>query len=65
MRVRLVKARRNENGSPTPREIASASEKPDIVQLPKRRCLAIDGGGSPGGEGFKKAVPPSTGPPTR
>lgn len=56
MRVRLGKARRDENGSPTPREIASASEKPDIVQLPKRRCLAIDGGGSPGDEVFQRAI---------
>ena len=56
MRVKLLKARREENGSPTPREIASAHERPDIVQLPKRRCLAIDGSGSPGDERFEQAI---------
>ncbi len=56
MRIESAKGRHSHNGSPTPREIASATEKPDIVQLPKRRCLAIDGGGSPGDEGFERAI---------
>ncbi len=56
MRIEPARARHGENGSPTPREIASASEKPDIVQLPRRRCLAIDGGGSPGDERFQQAI---------
>ena len=56
MRIESAKARHGENGSPTPREIATASDKPDIVQLPKRRCLAIDGAGSPGDEGFQQAI---------
>lgn len=56
MTIRSVKARQGENGAPTPREIASASETPEIVSVPKRRCLAIDGHGSPGDEAFQQAI---------
>jgi len=34
------------NGSVVPRELVSATRAADIVSLPKRRCLAIDGAGS-------------------
>jgi hypothetical protein len=44
------------NGSPTPRELVRATRTPDIVDLPKRRCLAIDGAGSPADPGFAQAI---------
>jgi hypothetical protein len=36
-----------ENGSPVPREPVSATRHADVVSVPHRRCLAIDGVGSP------------------
>jgi len=36
-----------ENGSPVPRELVNAKRTADIVSVPHRRCLAIDGVGSP------------------
>lgn len=56
MRTDPAEARRNDNESPTPREVASATAEPDIVRLPKRRCVAIDGSGSPGDAAFEQAV---------
>ena len=56
MRTDPAKARRNDNESPTPREVATAIGEPDIVRLPKRRCVAIDGSGSPGDAAFEQAV---------
>ena len=45
-----------ENGSPIPRELVRATRTADIVSVAKRRCLAIDGAGSPEGPAFQKAV---------
>jgi hypothetical protein len=45
-----------ENGSPVPRELVSATRTPDIVSVPKRRCLAIDGAGSPQDPGFRASI---------
>jgi hypothetical protein len=45
-----------ENGSPTPRALVRATPTPDIVSVAKRRCLAIDGAGSPHDPAFEKAV---------
>jgi hypothetical protein len=45
-----------ENGSPVPRELVHASRKADIVSVPRRRCLAIDGIGSPYSAAFREAI---------
>lgn len=45
-----------ENGSPVPRELVSATRTADVVAVPKRRCLAIDGAGSPQEPAFAEAV---------
>jgi hypothetical protein len=45
-----------ENGSPVPRELVSATRTADLVSVPKRRCLAIDGAGSPQEPAFADAV---------
>lgn len=44
------------NGSVVPRELVTATRTPDIVALPRRRCLAIDGAGSPKDAAFAQAV---------
>jgi hypothetical protein len=50
-----VKAR-IQPGSVTPEELVRATPSADIVLLPKRRCLAIDGQGSPHAPAFEQAV---------
>jgi hypothetical protein len=45
-----------ENGSPVPRELITATHAPDIVSVPKRRCLAIDGAGSPQDPSFRASI---------
>jgi hypothetical protein len=45
-----------ENGSPVPRELITATRAADIVSVPKRRCLAIDGMGSPQDPRFRASV---------
>ena len=45
-----------ENGSPVPRELVTATRAPDIVSVPKRRCLAIDGAGSPQDPKFRASI---------
>jgi hypothetical protein len=42
---------------PVPVELLRAPRVPDIVLVPKRRCLAVDGAGSPQGADFQAAVP--------
>jgi hypothetical protein len=42
--------------SPVPRALVNATPTADIVLVPKRRCLAIDGGGSPHEPAFQEAV---------
>jgi len=39
-----------------PREIISATQTADVVSLPKRKCIAIDGAGSPHEAGFSEAI---------
>lgn len=43
--------------SAVPSELLRARRAADIVSVPKRRCLAIDGAGSPQDDAFQKAVP--------
>jgi hypothetical protein len=45
-----------ENGSPVPRELVTATRTADIVSVPKRRCLAIDGDGSPQDARFRASI---------
>jgi hypothetical protein len=45
-----------ENGSPVPRELVNATRTADIVSVPHRRCLAIDGVGSPQDPKFQRSV---------
>jgi hypothetical protein len=45
-----------ENGSPVPRELVTATRAADIVSVPKRRCLAIDGAGSPQDPSFRASI---------
>ena len=45
-----------QNGSPVPRELVSATGTADVVSVPKRRCLAIDGAGSPKDAAFAEAI---------
>jgi hypothetical protein len=51
-----VRATQVHNGSATPRELANATQAADIVTVPKRRCLAIDGAGSPKEPAFEQAI---------
>ena len=44
------------NGAVVPRELVSAKRTADVVSVPKRRCLAIDGEGSPKDAGFAQAI---------
>ena len=44
------------NGSPIPPELATATRTADVVSVPHRRCLAIDGVGSPQAAAFREAV---------
>src|SRR5204863_195844 len=43
------------NGHAVPRELISATRAADIVSVPRRRCLAIDGAGSPKDPAFAEA----------
>jgi hypothetical protein len=43
--------------SAVPDELMRAKRAADIVSVPKRRCLAFDGAGSPQGPDFQAAVP--------
>lgn len=43
--------------SALPVELLRARRKADIIAVPRRRCLAIDGAGSPQGADFQRAVP--------
>jgi len=45
-----------ENGSPVPRELVTATRAADIVSVPRRRCLAIDGAGSPQDPSFRASI---------
>jgi hypothetical protein len=45
-----------ENGSPVPRELVTATRTADVVSVPHRRCLAIDGVGSPHEPKFQQSV---------
>jgi hypothetical protein len=51
-----AKAKRQANGAVAPRELISATRTADIVSLPRRRCLAIDGAGSPKDAAFAQAI---------
>ena len=44
------------DGSPVPRELVKATGIADIVAVPRRRCLAIDGAGSPKDAAFAEAI---------
>jgi len=44
------------NGSAAPSELVSATPTADIVSVPARRCLAIDGAGSPKARPFEEAI---------
>lgn len=44
------------NDSPMPRELVRASRTADIVTVPKRRCLAIDGVGAPQEPVFEQSL---------
>ena len=56
--IRKVSAGRSTaaNGSPVPRELVGATRAADIVTVPKRQCLAIDGKGSPKAPAFAQAI---------
>jgi hypothetical protein len=47
---------RIKNGSAAPHELVSATRAADVISLPKRRCLAIDGMGSPKAPPFAQAI---------
>jgi hypothetical protein len=51
-----VKRSHAENGSPVPRELLTAKRTADVVAVPKRRCIAIDGAGSPHDPRFQDAI---------
>jgi hypothetical protein len=53
---RSMKAHSVRDGSPVPRELVKATTAPDIVNLPPRCCLAIDGAGSPQDPAFAQAI---------
>jgi len=44
------------NGSPVPRELVAAARAADVVQVPKRQCLALDGAGSPKDAAFAQSI---------
>lgn len=44
------------NGSPVPGELVSATRAADVVAVPKRQCLAINGKGSPQAPAFAEAI---------
>jgi hypothetical protein len=44
------------NGSPVPRELTTATRAADIVSVPRRRCVAIDGAGSPQDPSFAASI---------
>ncbi len=46
----------DQNGSPVPRELVSAKRTADIVSVPRRRCLAIDGVGPPQDPKFEQSA---------
>jgi hypothetical protein len=43
-------------GSPVPRELVQATRTADVIDVPKRRCLAIDGAGAPADARFADAI---------
>ena len=45
-----------ESSSATPRELISATSTADIVSVPRRRCVAIDGQGAPASAQFQEAI---------
>lgn len=45
-----------QTGSAAPRELVTATRAADVVSLPSRRCLAIDGAGSPKTPAFAQAI---------
>jgi hypothetical protein len=53
---KIQKRSQLENGSPVPRELVTAKRTADIVSVPHRRCLAIDGIGSPHAPMFQQSV---------
>jgi hypothetical protein len=56
---RTIKSNRSSStrtGSPVPGELVHATRTADLVDVPKRRCLAIDGAGSPTEARFADAI---------
>jgi len=47
---------RKEGGAAAPLELMSATRTADVVVVPRRKCLAIDGAGSPKDAGFARAI---------
>ncbi len=50
------KGTRPSNGAVVPRELVSAKRIADVVSVPQRRCLAVDGEGSPKDAAFAQAI---------
>ena len=48
--------RKPSNGAVVPRELVNAKRTADVVSVPKRRCLAVDGEGSPKDAAFTQAI---------
>jgi hypothetical protein len=56
---RTMKSNRSSStrsGSPVPGELVHATQTPDVVDVPRRRCLAIDGAGAPSEPRFAEAI---------
>ena len=56
---RTIKSNRSSStrtGSPVPGELVHATRTADLVDVPKRRCLAIDGAGAPTDARFADAI---------
>ena len=51
-----AKGTRPSNGAVVPRELVGAKRTPDVVSVPRRRCLAVDGEGSPKDAAFALAI---------
>jgi hypothetical protein len=51
-----AKGTRPSNGAVVPRELVGAKRTPDVVSVPRRRCLAVDGEGSPRDAAFAQAI---------
>jgi hypothetical protein len=56
MKKNIERRSHAENGSPVPRELVTATRTADVVAVPRRRCLAIDGAGSPHDPAFAASV---------